>query len=85
MGEYLHFYIEMGFLEVYTRMYIMDKSTKRWTSIPTKTKEPFGVRFHFENFWEPMLVGVKVILLVGGDTTLDIPIEFGNSWGLQAY
>ena len=50
-----------------------------------ETNEPFGVRFHFENFWEPMLVGVKVILLVGGDSTLDIPIEFGNSWGLQVY
>ena len=66
-------------------MYIMDKSTKRWTSTPPKIDEPFGVRFHLENFWELVLVGVKVILLVGGDTTLDIPIEFGNSWGLQAY
>ena len=32
MGEYLHFYIELGFLKVYTHMYIMDKSTKRWTN-----------------------------------------------------
>ena len=85
MGEYLHLYIELGFLKVYTHMYSMDKSTKRWTSTPLKIDEPFGVRFHLENFWEPMLVGVKVILLAGGGTTLYILIEFGNSWGLQAY
>jgi hypothetical protein len=31
-----------------------------------KFDEPFGVRFHFENFWrEPMSVNVKVVLLVG--------------------
>jgi hypothetical protein len=42
-------------------------STKRWTitSYP-KFDEPFGVRFHFENFWrEPMSVNVRVVLLVG--------------------
>ena len=32
MGEYLHLYIKLGFLKVYTHMYIMDKSTKRWTN-----------------------------------------------------
>jgi hypothetical protein len=45
----------------------MDSSTKRWTFTLLKFDEPFGVRFHFENFWEPMSIGVKVILLVGGD------------------
>ncbi len=85
MGDYLHPHIKLGLLKVYTHMYIMDKSTKRWTSTPPKIDEPFGVRFHLENFWEPMLVGAKVILLVRGDTTLYIPIEFGNYWGLQAY
>jgi hypothetical protein len=45
----------------------MDLSTKRWTFTLSKFDEPFGVRFHFENFWEPMSIGVKVILLVGGD------------------
>jgi hypothetical protein len=85
MGEYLHLYIELGFIKVYTHMYIMDKSMKRWTSTPPKIDKPFGVRFHLENFWEPMLVGVEVILLVGGDKTLYIPIEFGNSWGLRMY
>jgi hypothetical protein len=42
-------------------------STKRWTitSYP-KFDEPFGVRFHFENFWrEPMSVDVIIVLLVG--------------------
>ena len=63
----------------------MDSSTKRWTFTLPKFDEPFGVRFHLENFWELVLVGVKVILLVGGDKTLYIPIEFGNSWGLRMY
>ena len=45
----------------------MDSSTKRWTFTLSKFDEPFGVRFHFENFWEPMSIGVKVILLVRGD------------------
>jgi hypothetical protein len=63
MGEYLHPYTE--FLG----------STHAWThqrrdglSHYQNFDEPFGVRFHFENFWEPMSIGVKVILLVGGDT-----------------
>ena len=85
MGEYLHLYIELGFLKVYTHMYIMDKSTKRWTSTPPKIDEPFGVRFHLENFWELMSVGVEVIPLVRGDKTLYIPIEFGIFWGLRIY
>jgi hypothetical protein len=45
--------------------------TKRWTitSYP-KFDEPFGVRFHFENFWrEPMSVDVIIVLLVGDDLT----------------
>jgi hypothetical protein len=46
-------------------------STKRWTLTLLKFDEPFGVRFHFERFfWKPMLVNVRVILLVGDDTTL---------------
>jgi hypothetical protein len=85
MRDYLHPHIELGFLKIYIHMYIMDKPTKRWMSTPPKIDEPFGVRFHLENFWEPMLVGVKVILLVGGDTTVYILIKFRNSWGLQAY
>jgi hypothetical protein len=48
----------------------MDSSTKRWTFTLSKFDEPFGVRFHFENFWEPMSIGVKVILLVGYDKTM---------------
>jgi hypothetical protein len=32
-----------------------------------------------------MSVNARVILLVEDDTTLHILIEFGNSWGLQAY
>jgi hypothetical protein len=64
MGKYLHPYIESGTLGVYI---CMDSSTKRWTFTLSKFDEPFGVQFHFENFWEPMSIGVKVILLVGGD------------------
>jgi hypothetical protein len=33
-----------------------------------KFDEPFGVRFYFgKNFWEPMSVGVRVVLLVEDD------------------
>jgi hypothetical protein len=33
-----------------------------------KFDEPFGVRFHFGRiFWEPMSVGVRVVLLVKDD------------------
>ena len=34
-----------------------------------------------KDFWEPMSVGVKVILLVEDDKTLYIPCRVGNSWG----
>jgi hypothetical protein len=64
MGEHLYPYIGAETLGVYI---CMDSSTKRWTFTLSKFDEPFGVRFHFENFWEPMSIGVKVILLVGGD------------------
>jgi hypothetical protein len=47
-------------------MYTMvtDSSTRDRLSHHQKFDEPFGVRFHFENFWEPMSVGVRVVLLV---------------------
>jgi hypothetical protein len=53
MGEYLHPYIELGFLKVYIHMYtmVMDSSTKRWTFILPKFDEPFGARFYFERFF----------------------------------
>jgi hypothetical protein len=79
VGEYLHPYTELGTLKVYTNMYTMDKSTKRWTFTSPKIDKPFGVRFHFENFWEPMSIGVKVILLAGHDNTLYIPCRVWNS------
>ena len=34
-----------------------------------------------KNFWEPMSVGVKVVLLVEDDKTLYIPCRAKNSWG----
>ena len=41
-----------------------------------KFDEPFGVRFHFENFWrEPMSVNVRVVLLVGYDRTMHTRIN----------
>ena len=46
-------------------------STKRWTLTLLKFDKPFGVRFHFENFWrEPMSINARVILLVEDDATL---------------
>ena len=85
MGEYLHPYTELGTLKVYTNMYTMVKSTKRWAFTSPKIDKPFGVRFHFENFWEPMSIGMKVILLAGHDNTLYIPSRVWNSWGFHAY
>jgi hypothetical protein len=51
VGEYLHPYTELGTLKVYMNVYTMDKSTKRWTFTSPKIDKPFGVRFHFENFF----------------------------------
>jgi hypothetical protein len=45
----------------------MDSSTKRWTFILPEFDESFGVQFHFENFWESVSVGMKVVFLVEGD------------------
>ena len=66
-------HVEFGTLRVFMRMYMMVTCvpTKRWTLTLPKFDEPFGVRFHFENFWrEPMSVNARVILLVGYDKTM---------------
>jgi hypothetical protein len=65
MGKYLHSYAKLRTLKVNTNMCTMDKLTKRWILTSLKIDKPFGARFHFENFWEPMSIGVKVILLAG--------------------
>jgi hypothetical protein len=42
-------------------------STKKWLP-PGKFDGPFDAWFHFlKNFWEPTLVGVKVVFLVEGN------------------
>jgi hypothetical protein len=51
MGEYLHFCTELETFRIYMRMYMVDKSTKRWILTSLKIDEPFGPRFHFENFF----------------------------------
>jgi hypothetical protein len=48
MGEYLHFCTELETFRIYMRMYMVDKSTKRWILTSLKIDEPFGPRFHFE-------------------------------------
>ena len=65
MDKHLHPYIESRTLRVYMYVYYgqVDKEMDFHT---TKIDEPFGVRFHLENFWEPMLVGVEVVFLVDG-------------------
>jgi hypothetical protein len=71
MGAYLRPYIDLGTLRVYMYMYTMviDTSTRRWALTLPKFDEPFGPRFHFENFfWELTSVDVRLILLVEGDT-----------------
>ena len=51
----------------------------------TKIQRAFWCSIPFlKDFWEPMLVGVKVVLLVEGDKTLYIPCRVGNSWGSYA-
>jgi hypothetical protein len=55
--------------------------TKRWTLTLPKLDEPFGARFHFENFLrEPVSVDARIILLVEYDETLYIRpyIELGT-------
>ena len=49
MGKYLHSNIELRTLRVHT---CMDSLTERWTFTLSKFDEPFGVRFHFERFFE---------------------------------
>ena len=49
-------------------MTVTGASTKRWTLTLPKFDEPFGARFHFENFFgELSSVDVRVILLVEYD------------------
>jgi hypothetical protein len=85
MGKYLHSYAKLRTLKVNTNMCTMDKLTKRWTFTSPKIDKPFGARFHFENFWEPMSIGVKVILLAGHDTMglSTFHIEFGTLRGFM--
>jgi hypothetical protein len=51
MGEYLHFCTELETFRIYMRMYMVDKSTKRWILTSLKIDEPFGPRFHFEKLF----------------------------------
>ena len=53
-------------------MYTMatNVSMKRWTLTLPKFDEPFGVRSILKDFWEPMSVNVRVVLLVEDYTTL---------------
>jgi hypothetical protein len=75
MGEYLHPRIKLETLGAFMCIMVTSASTKRWTLTLPKFDEPFGARFHFENFWEPSSVDVRVILLVEDDKTIYIPIE----------
>ena len=88
MGDYLHFRIELGTFRIYMRMYTVDKSTKRWILTSLKIDEPFGPRFHFKKpffFWEPMSVGVRVILLVEDNTVGKYLHPYIESGTLRAY
>ena len=75
MGKHLHPYIESRTLRVNTYVHsgLIDKEiglhiSKNLTGLSRLV--PF-----LEDFWEPMSVGVKVVLLVEDETTLYIPIE----------
>ena len=81
--KHLHPYIESRTLRVYMYVYYgqVDKEMDFHT---TKINEPFGVRSHFlKDFWEPMSVDMRVVLLVGHDKTLYIPCRVWNSWGFS--
>ena len=73
--KHLHPYIESRTLRVnmYVHSGLIDKEiglhiSKNLTGLSRLV--PF-----LEDFWEPMSVGVKVVLLVEDETTLYIPIE----------
>ena len=86
MSEYLHPHVELETLRVF--MYMMDKSTKRWAFTLLKIDELFGIRFHFKKpffFWEPMSVGVRVILLVEDNTVGKYLHPYIESGTLRAY
>jgi hypothetical protein len=51
MGEYLYFCTELETFRIYMRMYMVDKSTKRWILTSLKIDGPFGPRFHFEKLF----------------------------------
>jgi hypothetical protein len=87
MGDYLHFRTELETFRIYIRMYTVDKSTKRWIFTSLKIDEPLGPRFHFEKkkFWEPMSVGVRVILLVEDNTMGKYLHPYIESGTLRAY
>ena len=51
----------------------MDSLTRTWILTLSKFDEPFGPRSHFENFGEPSLVDVKVILLAEADKMGEYP------------
>ena len=69
-GDNLYSRTELGTLRIYTCMYAMGESTKRWALTLLKVDEPFGPWFHFKKKnWEPTSVNVRVILLVKGVTT----------------
>jgi hypothetical protein len=86
MGEYLHFCTELETFRIYMRMYMVDKSTKRWILTSLKIDEPFGPRFHFGKiFREPMSVGVRVILLVEDNTMGKYLHPYIESGTLRAY
>jgi hypothetical protein len=49
-------------------MYTVDKSTKRWTLTSPKLTSLSALGSILKNFWEPMSVDVRVILLVEDNT-----------------
>jgi hypothetical protein len=86
MGEYLHPYTEFLGSTHACALWFYGLVNEEVDFHTTKIRRAFrrSVPF-FENFWKPMSVNARVVLLVKDDTTLYIPIEFGNSWGLQEY
>jgi hypothetical protein len=85
MGKHLHPYIESRTLRVYVYVHydygILNKEIDFHITKNSTSLSALGSILEKKKIWEPMSVGVKVILLVEDDKTLYIPSRVGNSWG----
>jgi hypothetical protein len=88
MGEYLHPYIELETLRVYMHvctLMVWTHQRRDGLSHYQNSTSLSALGSILKDFWEPMSVDVRVILLVEDDKTIYIPCRVGNSWGFHVY